>query len=316
MNKKVVVFGGGTGITYLLEGLKKFPVDITAIISVSDNGSSTGKLRREFNIPAIGDIRKVIVSLSNVDDEIKKLLSYRFDTYSDLNGHPIGNLIMVGMYNITGSLSNSIATLGNFLNVKHKVLPISEDNLTLIGKTASGKIIKGEEEITKSNEKYDCFYYEKEPHISDEVIEAIQESNLIIFSMGSLYTSIIPHLLCKEVIKAIDLSSAKIMYTCNAVTQPGETDNFKVSDHLKILNKYLNLRKIDVVVAADSKIPKNIVKKYSTTEQKDLVLIDKEEIKKQNCKLIYGNFLCIENKMIRHDSLKIANQVFNYLMRW
>lgn len=315
MNKKVVVFGGGTGISYLLEGLKLFPLDITAVISVSDNGSSTGKLREEFHMPAIGDIRKVIISLSNVNEDIKKMLSYRFDTYSDLNGHPLGNLIMVGMYNITGSLKESISTLSNFLNVKSKVLPISEDNLTLVGKTVTGKEITGESEITSSNEMFDDFYYKEEPKVLPEVLKAVKEADLLIFSMGSLYTSILPHILCQELIKKIKSSPGKIMYTCNAVTQPGETDNFKVSDHIKILNKYLDKRKIDVVIAASSKIPQKIVQTYTTTEQKDLVLIDEQNIKNLDCELIAGDILTVEDNMIRHNSLKLANVIFNYLMR-
>lgn len=315
MNKRVVVFGGGTGISYLLEGLKLFPLDITAVISVSDNGSSTGKLREEFHMPAVGDIRKVIISLSNVNEDIKKMLAYRFDTYSDLNGHPLGNLIMVGMYNITGSLKQSISTLSDFLNVKNRVLPISEDNLTLVGKTISGKEIIGESEITSSNEIFDDFYYKEEPTVLPEVLKAVKEADLIVFSMGSLYTSILPHILCKELIKQIMSSSCKIMYACNAVTQPGETDDFKVSDHIRILNKYLNKRKIDVVIAASSDIPKEIVKTYTTTEQKDLVLIDEQNIKRLDCELISDDILTIENNMIRHDSLKLANIIFNYLMR-
>lgn len=313
--KKIVVFGGGTGISYLLKGLKEFPLEITTVISVADNGSSTGKLRQEFDMPAVGDLRKVVISLANVDDNIKKLLSYRFNTYSDLNGHPIGNLIMVGMYNITGSLKESMEVLCEFLDVKHKILPISEDNLTLIGKTIDGKIIKGEENITMSNSKFDNFTYEKEPHVLEEVKQSVKEADLIIFSIGSLYTSILPHILCKELIEEIDNSKAKIMYTCNAVTQPGETDDFKVSDHIKVLNKYLGKRKIDVVIASSSRIPQNIVKKYSNSEQKDLVKIDKEEIKKLNCELIVGDILLLENEMIRHDSIKTANLIFNYLLR-
>lgn len=316
MNKKVVVFGGGTGITYLLEGLKQFPLSITSVISVSDDGSSTGKLRKEFNIPAIGDIRKVIVSLSNVDSKIKDLLSYRFDTYSDLNGHPVGNLIMVGMYNLTGSLSSSIKTLSDFLNIKHKVLPLSEDNLTLMGKTKSGKIVRGEVGITKEEETIDELFYENDPVVLPDVINAIKDASLIIFSMGSLYTSILPHLLCKSVIKAIDKSNAKIMYTCNAVTQPGETDDYKVSDHVNTINKYLGKRKIDIVIASNTKIPKKIVEKYSNEEQKDLVAVDKDTVKKLGCELICGDILCIKDDMIRHDSLKVANLVFNYLIKF
>lgn len=316
MNKKIVVFGGGTGISYLLKGLNLFPVDITAVISVSDNGSSTGKLREEFLMPAIGDIRKVITSLSDVDTKIKDLLEYRFNTYSDLNGHPIGNLMMVAMYNMTGNLKESIEVISKFLNIKHKVLPLSEDYLTLMGETIDGRIIEGEEEITKEKTKYKRLFYKEEPKIEQEVLKSIKEADLIIFSMGSLYTSILPHLISKEIINALDNAKAPILYTSNAVTQSGETDNYKVSDHIKTLNKYLNKRKIDVVIAPNTVIPDKIVKKYETSEQKDLVKIDKENIKKLNCKLIESDNLTIENNRIRHDSLKIANEVFNYIMRW
>ncbi len=315
MNKKIVVFGGGTGISYLLKGLNLFPVDITAVISVSDNGSSTGKLREEFLMPAMGDIRKVITSLSDVDTKIKGLLEYRFNTYSDLNGHPIGNLIMVAMYNMTGNLKESIEVLRKFLNIKHKVLPLSEDYLTLMGETYNGKIIEGEEEITKEQTKYKRLFYKEEPKIEKEVLKSILEADLIIFSMGSLYTSILPHLISEEIKNTLEQTKCPILYTCNAVTQPGETDNFTVSDHLKILNKYLNKRKIDVVIAPNTIIPEKIVKKYETKEQKDLVKIDKKEIEKLNCELIESDNLTIENNTIRHDSLKLANAVFNYIMR-
>ncbi len=315
MNKKVVVFGGGTGSTYLLKGLKEFPVNITAVVTVSDDGRSTGKLRKEFNIPAIGDIRHVITSLADIDDNIKNLLSYRFDTTSDLNGHPVGNLIIVAMYNLTGSLKKSIEVLSKFLNVKHKVLPISEDNLTLIGETINKEKIIGEEAITEANTTFEKFYYATNPHVLQEVKEAVKDADLIIFSMGSLITSILPHILCKELIKEIDKSTAKIMYTCNAVSQPGETDNYKVSDHIKILNKYLGKRKIEVVIASNTNIPKNILEKYSNKEQKDLIKIDKNNINKLNCELIEDDILTIEDNLIRHNSIKLANLIFNYLMR-
>ena len=160
MNKKVVVFGGGTGISFLVRGLKEFPVDITSVIAVSDNGSSTGKLREEFFMPAMGDIRKVIVNSSNANDKLKDLLEYRFDTYTDLDGHPIGNLIMVAMYNMTGSLKESIKVLSDLLDVRHKILPLSEDYLTLTGETVDGDIIKGEEAVGLEARKFKKLYYD------------------------------------------------------------------------------------------------------------------------------------------------------------
>ena len=315
MNKKVVVFGGGTGISFLLRGLKNFPIDITAIVTVADNGSSTGKLREEFLMPAMGDIRNVIVNMSDANDKIKELLQYRFDTYTDLNGHPIGNLILVGMYNITGSLKESIKVLSDFLNVPHKILPLSEDYLTLMGETENGDIIRGETEIGHDPRKLKRLFYDEEPIIDKEVISEIKSADLIVFSMGSLYTSIIPHLISKDIVKAIDKSSARILYTCNAVCQICETEDYTATDHVKTINKYLGKRKIDAVVVANSKIPKKILNNYISTESKDLVKYDKQSLKDINCEVIAGDILTIEGNYIRHDNMKLATAVFNYLMR-
>ncbi len=316
MHKKVVVLGGGTGMSYLLRGLKEFPLDITAIITVSDNGRSTGKLRREFNTPAVGDIRKVITNLSGTDEPIKKMMSYRFETSSDLNGHAVGNLILTSMLDITGSLKESIACLSKLLDVKHKVLPISEDsNLTLMGKDINGNIIEGEEEITKSHKKFERIYYKEEPKVLDEVLTSIEEADLIIFSMGSLYTSILPNIICSEVKESLNKAKAPIMYLCNAVTQPGETDNYSVGDHVELLNKYLDAKKIDVVIASNTKIDKKIAKKYETEEQKDLVKIDYGKINKLNVELIESDLIVVEDNTLRHNSIKLSSIIFSYLMR-
>lgn len=315
MHKKVVVLGGGTGISYLLRGLKDFPVAITAIITVSDNGSSTGKLRKEFNIPAVGDIRKVITSLSGIDDPIKKMMSYRFSTSSDLNGHAVGNLILTSMLEITGSLKESINCLSKLLDVKHKVLPISEDsNLILMGVEEDGTIVEGEEQITKAHRKFERICYKEEPKVLPEVVDAIKDADLIIFSMGSLFTSILPNIICKQVKEAINDSKAPLMYLCNAVTQPGETDNFTVSDHVKMLNSYLD-RDIDVVIASNTKISKEMAKKYETEEQKEPVEIDYENIEKVGVELIEGDLLTIDDNTLKHDSLKLSSLIFSYLMR-
>ena len=312
----MIVFGGGTGISFLLRGLKDFPIDITAVITVSDNGRSTGKLRQEFHTPAVGDIRQVITNLSSIDEPIKQMMSYRFKTSSDLNGHAVGNLILTSMLDITGSLKDSIKSLSKLLDVKHTVLPISEDSdLTLMGEDIKGNIIEGEEQITESPNKIKRIFYKKEPQVLPEVIKAINEADLIILSIGSLYTSILPNIICKEVQLAIEDSKAPIMYVCNAVTQPGETDNFTVSDHVNMLNSYLPKRKIDVVIASNTAIPKRMAKKYATEEQKDPVLIDYEKIKEMDIELIDDDLIVVEDNRLRHNSLKVSSMIFSYLMR-
>ena len=158
MNKKVVVLGGGTGLSVLLQGLKKFPLDITAIVSVCDNGSSTGKLREEFKTPAVGDIRRVLISLSETEPLVEKLFNYRFSTYSDLNGHAVGNLILTAAKEITGNLSDGIEALSKVFNLKGKVVPLTEDNVTLMAEMKDKTIVEGEKEnISKSKENKKSF---------------------------------------------------------------------------------------------------------------------------------------------------------------
>ncbi len=315
MKKKIVALGGGTGMSSLLRGLKDFPADITAVITVSDNGSSTGKLRQEFSIPAIGDIRKVLTNLSSLPDEVKEIMEYRFHTYSDLNGHPIGNLILTALLNKTGNLKKSIEYLSTLLDVKQKVLPLSEDSLTLMGETTDGTIIEGEANVTEAGKKIKRVFYKQEPNVLPEVIDAIKEADLVIISMGSLYTSIMPHLICKEVVQAVRHTKGKVMYLCNAMTQPGETDTFTVSNHLEALEKYLGKHTIDVVVASNTKINPDVLHKYQTTEEKDPVVIDYEQIDDMGIELIEGDLLTTEDGTIRHDSMKLSSLIFAYLFK-
>lgn len=299
----------------MLRGLKYFPVDITAVITVSDNGQSTGRLRKEFSTPAVGDIRHVLSSLSTLPDEIKDIMEYRLSTYSELNGHALGNLILTSLLKETNSFKTSIEYLSKLLHVEHTVLPLSEDCLTLMGETTEGEIIEGEEEITKANKKYNKIFYKENPHVFPEVFEKIKEADLIILSMGSLYTSVMPHLICPDVVDAINKSKAKVMYICNAMTQPGETDNFTVNDHVNMLKHYLGSNSIDVVIATNTIVDVKLLNKYLTEEQKDPVRIDYENIVKENYELIEGDLLTTVDGTIKHDSLKLSSIIFSYLMR-
>jgi uncharacterized cofD-like protein len=312
MNKKVVILGGGTGMATLLRGLKQFPLDISAIVSVSDDGRSTGRLRQEFKTPAVGDIRQVLVALSETEPLVQKLLNYRFETTSDLNGHTVGNLLLTAVTNITGNLSNGIESLSKVFNLKGKVIPLTEDNITLIAIMDDGSIVEGEHNITKSNKVIERVYYKEKPVVTPEAIEAVKTADLIILSMGSLYTSIIPNLLCNDLVQSINESNAKIMYVCNMMTQPGETDNFNVSDHIKILNRYLGKRKVDVVIANNGEIREDLINKYAVLEQKLPVDLDRKNIKDEI--IIEDNFVIVEDNMIRHDNLKLALHIFSFLL--
>lgn len=316
MNKRVVILGGGTGMSTLLRGLKQFPLDITAIVSVCDDGKSTGKIRKEFNTPALGDIRKVLAALSETEPLFEKMLNYRFNTKGSFNGHTVGNLLLVAMSEITGSVSDGIESLGKVLNLKGKVLPLTEEsNNTLVASMADGKVIEGEHKITKYPSEIKKVWFKDIPEINKEAIKAIKEADLIILSMGSLYTSIIPNLLSKEITHALDRSKADIMYVSNMMTQPGETDGYTVSDHVKVLNQYLGNKKIKVIIANNGYISPKLAEKYFVLEQKDPVKLDIEELKKLRVKIIARDFVSVEDDMIRHDVIKVALEIFTYLLQ-
>lgn len=315
MKKKVVILGGGTGLSSLLRGLKEFPLDITAIVSVCDDGRSTGEIRKEFNTPALGDIRKVIASLSETESLFEQMLNYRFQTNGSFNGHTVGNLLLVAMSEITGSVSNGIESLSSILNIKGKVLPLTEEsNNTLVAQMQDGKIVEGEHKITEYPSLIKKVWFKDKTEVNKETITAINEADLIVLSMGSLYTSVIPNLLCQEIKDAIDNSKGKVMYVCNMMTQPGETDNYTVSKHVKVLNEYLGNKKISVVVANNGYISKTLAYRYYTLEQKDPVKLDRGTLNKLKVKVIVDDFVSIDNGLLRHDTIKVSSHIFSYLL--
>lgn len=314
MKKKVVVLGGGTGSSTLLRGLKEFPIDLTAIVSVCDDGSSTGILREEFNIPAVGDIRRVLVALSETEPLVMELFNYRFHTTSDLDGHTVGNLLLTACSEITGNLSDGIEALSKVFNLKGKVVPLTEDNVVLMGEMEDGSIVEGEHHITQDRHKIRRVYYKEEPIPTKEAVKALEEADLIILSMGSLFTSIIPNLICDGIRSAIDRSNGKIMYVCNMMTQPGETEKFKVSDHVRLLNLYLGRRKIDVVIANEGKIDDSMAKRYESLEQKDAVELDEAKARSLVDTVISDDYVAIKNNLLRHNVMKLSMHIFGYLL--
>lgn len=312
--KNVVIFGGGSGLSQLLKGLKLFPVNVTAVVSVADNGRSTGALRKEFDIPAVGDISKVLLAMANTDSDNTELLNYRFAKNSKLSEHSIKNLLLTALLDIKGDFAHAIPIMCKLFNIQGTVLPLTEEPVDLIAKTEFGEYIIGESEITHAKCNIDEIFYDKKFEINPEIFKAINKADLIIFSCGSVYTSIMPHIVLKEITEAINESNAKTLYVCNLVTQPGETDNYKVSDHIKVFQKYLGPEGLDAIIANNSKMSNYLVKKYATMEQKDPVILDKKEVLKTNVKLIEDKIYKIEDNVLRHDSLKTAYLIFSYLM--
>ena len=311
--KKVVIFGGGSGLSQLLKGIIQFPMDVTAVVSVSDNGASTGRLREEFAIPAVGDITKVLMAMSTESKGVKDLFNYRFPKDSSIGNHSIKNLIMTALLDMKGNFAHSLPILCDLLDVKGKLLPLTEDNVDLIGVTKEGYEIIGEAEITESKRKIKDLKYSKKVTVTPKVLEEIKKADLIVFSSGSLLTSVMPHIIVPEIQEAIKDSKAKKMYICNMLTQPGETDNYKVSDHIKVFEKYLGKNIIDVVVANNSIIPKNMAL-LAKSEGKDPVEIDEDKLTKKRIHIIAEKLFTVEEGYIRHNSLKTAYLIFSYLM--
>ncbi len=311
--KKIVIFGGGTGISSILSGLKLFPVDVTAVIAVSDDGSSTGVLKEELDIPAVGDLGKVLLSMANVDDDFISLLSYRFHKTGSLQNHPVRNILLAALIDLKGNLTEAAKYMGSLLRVRGTVLPLTEEKVELVGHGKDGDYL-GEVAVGQNIKDIDYITYDHPIKVNSEVVEKVLDADLIILSSGSLYTSIIPHLLSSTVKEALYASSAPIMYIANLVTQPGETDGYSVSDHIKVLNRYLGKRKVDMVLANKGTVSPEISDRYRTRENKYLVDLDADEVRAQGAKIIADDVIRIEKGTLVHDEIKTAYLVFSSLM--
>ena len=315
--KKVVVFGGGTGLSCLLSGLKLFPVDVTTIIAVSDNGSSTGVLKEELDIPAVGDVGKVLLAMANVDDDFVRLLRYRFAREGSLHNHPVRNIMLAALVDLKGNLTEATRYMAQILQVRGTVLPLTEEKVELVGK-GEGQDYFGEEEVSLNIRNIRRLTYDHDITVRSEIQEKIAEADLIIFSSGSLYTSILPHLLSEEVRTAVCRAKAPLMYVGNLVTQHGETDDYTLSSHIRVLNRYLKDRTIDIVIANDTEnaqIDPEIARIYLDTENKQVVRLDREALEALGTEIIADDVFCIEDGKIRHDALKTAYLIFSYLIR-
>lgn len=312
--KKIVIFGGGSGLSQLLKGIKLFPVDITAVVSVADNGGSTGLLRRELNIPAVGDISKVMLSMSESSQDVIDLMNYRFTKSKSLGIHSVKNLLLMALMDLKGSFAKSLPVMETLLDVKGNILPLTEDNVNLVGITTNGKKVYGETQITKCAKKIMEVKYDKDIVVNPDVVDAVRDADLIIFSSGSLLTSIVPHLIDKTLVREINNAKAEKMYICNLFTQPGETDDFSVKDHIMYLEKYLGKGSIDIVIANNEVISSNLANRYATLEQKDPVILDMHEFDDSDIYVIQDKLFTTQDGVYRHDSLKTGYLIFSYLM--
>jgi len=311
---KVVVLGGGSGLANLLRGLKYFPLDITAIVTVADDGGSSGRLRTEFNIPAPGDIRNVMIALSEVESKGEELLNYRFTGNSDLAGHPIGNLMLAAMINMEGNIVDGIKSLNEVLNIKGTVLPATSSSCNLIAEMEDGEIVVGESQIPKANKKIKRVYFDKKPKAVKETLEAIEDADMVIVGIGSLYTSIIPNLIIKEIQESILKSKAHKVYIANAMEQPGETTGYSVGDHIKAIYDHVGEEFFNSIIVNNKKIPNDILDKYKEQNVKEIE-INFEILKKHSLKVITEPLIEISDKgTVRHHPLKLAAVIYSLVL--
>lgn len=311
---KVVAIGGGTGLSTLLRGIKAYSANITAIVTVADDGGSSGRLRREMGMLPPGDIRNCIAALADEEKLLTELFQYRFTAGEGLNGHSFGNLFLTAMTDITGDLEGAIEASSKVLAVRGKVLPATLSDVSLWAKFEDGRVVEGESNIPEVGGKIvEVGCKPSNPPATVAVIEAIKEAQYIIIGPGSLYTSIIPNLLVPEIREAITKSNAPKIYVCNIMTQKGETDGYTVSDHIRAIDRVCGGKIFDAVLV-QGRSPSEEILKYYASKQCHPVYLDREEVVKQGRRIVQANIMSEnqDSSYVRHDP-KLLGKV---LFRW
>jgi len=311
---KIVAIGGGTGLSHLLRGLKDYSAKITAIVTVADDGGSSGRLRREIGVPPPGDIRNCLAALADEEKLLTELFQYRFRAGDGLVGHSFGNLFLTAMSDIAGDFEQAIAASSKVLAVRGEVLPATLSDVSLWAELADGRRIEGESSITKANGKIlkiGCT--PANPPALPRALEALREADFIIIGPGSLYTSVIPNLLVKEIADAIANSEVPRIYVCNIMTQPGETDGYSVADHIRAIDRACGRPLFDAVVV-QGKVPsaKSLIR-YSQ-ENSYPVVLDREAVTQLGRRIVIANVMDEDKNtgLIRHNSQRLAGM----LLRW
>ena len=313
-DKKIVVVGGGTGLSTMLRGLKKYTDNITAIVTVADNGGGSGVLRDEMGILPPGDIRNCVLALAETEPLMEKLLSYRF-TEGSLSGQSFGNLFLAAMNGVCGGYIEAVRNVSDILSVKGTVLPVTLDDININAHLYDGSVIEGEKNISaglklgdKRIERIELV--PKNAKILPDAKAAIADADLIVLGPGSIYTSVIPNLLVKGVYKAIKRANAKVVYVCNIMSQPGESDNMTAYDHVEAIYRHSCEGLIDICIANTQDLPERMKKSYNP-QNSSRVVIDDKKFKKEKIKLINRDLVSVKNnKYIRHNYNELAKVIF------
>lgn len=317
---KVVAIGGGTGLPVLLRGLRtasrkseiqgSFPLSIAAVVTVADNGGSSGLLRECFDIPAVGDLRNCLLGLSEGEPLLASLFQHRFTSGNGLKRHALGNLILTALLQKTGSLKKAIALASQLLQSKGYVFPVTETPVTLCAELEDGTIVRGEAQIPRTAQRIARVWLDPaNPPAAPGVLKAISSADLIVLGPGSLYTSIVPNLLVEGVARTLHDSPALKIFVCNLMTQPGETDHFTASDHLRVLASYLGSHVVNVCVLNSQPISPGLAERYlaSGAEQ---IRPDDDEIARMRVVPILADLLPDHRPFVgKHDCLKLGRLI-------
>ena len=310
--KNVCVIGGGTGQSALLRGLKQIEdINISAIVTVADDGGSTGRLRSGMHIPAMGDVRAVMLALAEEETLMEKLMAYRFDnTSGELEGHNLGNIILSALTKQSGSFPQAIADVSRVLRVRGEIIPSTITDVTLCAHMMDGSTVRGEHYITNAHQQIKDVFYDQYLSVYPDALLAIRHADYIIIGIGSLFTSIMPNLIIDDIREELIRSKAKVIYYCNSMTEAGETDNYTLQDHVKAIDRHIGEEIIDMVVYAEDEIPEDILENYRK-ENATRVYIGEEKTRYQihQCSL-----LGFETGTVRHQAEKVRDS-FTSIMK-
>ncbi len=305
MGPHVVALGGGTGLSTLLRGLKRYTRNITAVVTVSDEGGSSGRLRQEWGMLPPGDIRNCIVALAEDDNYLNNILNFRFDR-GELSGHNLGNLILLAATEIAGDFRTAVEEMNNLLAIRGRVLPVTTEAIQITAELEDHRIVRGELAISQEGSLIRRIWLEPSDVTPlPEILEAIEKADILVLGPGSLFTSVLPNLLVPDIATALRRSESPVIYVANLMTQPGETEGLSFEDHIFWIHKLLE-RWPDYVFANNGSIPKDIVEKYRRDGATPLI----ESFRSSDYVCIAGDFLSIErDNLLRHNSNRLAEEI-------
>jgi uncharacterized cofD-like protein len=310
---RIVTVGGGTGLSVLLTGLKNYTSNISAVVTVADNGGSSGRLRQQFDVLPPGDIRNCLVALADAPTLMRDLFQFRFDANSEFSGHSFGNLFLTVMTRLTGDFEKAIKETSKVLALRGQVIPSTLEDVTLVAHYSDGSTVVGEEQIPLARKSISRVCLSPaQPLATPDALKAIKEAQIIVLGPGSLYTSLIPNLLIKEITQAIVASEAIKVYVCNVMTQPGETDGYSVADHIKALLQHSHEQILDYCIVNNGEVPGEVLKRYSH-DNSLLVVNDRKKIESLGVRVVEEDFSMITDGVVRHDPEKLAKIILSFI---